>query len=60
MAEIGAGAEGWASGSQAWKGMRAALRPKPMMNRAAQKPTTHLESRVLEPPGHGGEAQARR
>ncbi len=44
MAEMGAGAEGWASGSQAWKGMRAALSPKPMMNRAEQAATTHRES----------------
>ena len=33
-AEIGAGAEGWASGSQAWKGTRAALRPNPRRKKA--------------------------
>ena len=32
MAEIGAGAEGWASGSHAWNGTRAALSPKPVRN----------------------------
>ena len=37
---MGAGAEGWASGSQAWKGTRAAFSPKPTMKRAAAKPTT--------------------
>ena len=44
MAEMGAGAEGWASGSQAWKGIRAALSPKPQMNRAEQAATTQRES----------------
>jgi hypothetical protein len=34
MAEMGAGAEEWASGSQAWKGMIAAFSPKPARKRA--------------------------
>ena len=33
-AEMGAGAEGCASGSHAWNGMSAAFRPKPAMKRA--------------------------
>ena len=33
IAEIGAGADGWASGSHAWNGTRAAFRPKPATNK---------------------------
>ena len=47
-AEIGAGAEGWASGSQAWKGTRAAFRPKPRRKKAAAMPTTGLGVELLE------------
>ena len=35
--EIGAGAEGCASGSHAWKGTSAALRPKPATKRLSAK-----------------------
>ena len=35
MADTGAGAEGWASGSQAWNGTSAAFRPKPQRNSAS-------------------------
>jgi len=38
-ADTGAGAEGWASGSQAWKGISPALSPKPARNRALAKST---------------------
>ena len=34
IADIGAGADGWASGSHAWKGTRAAFSPRPAMKRA--------------------------
>jgi hypothetical protein len=34
IAEIGAGAEEWASGSQAWKGTSAAFSPNPTRKKA--------------------------
>mgnify|MGYP006889802312 CR=1 FL=1 len=37
IAEIGAGAEGCASGSQAWNGTSAALSPKPIRKNAAAR-----------------------
>jgi len=40
MAEIGAGAEGCASGSQAWNGTTAAFRPKPSRKQARHRPAS--------------------
>ncbi|GAH78092.1 unnamed protein product, partial [marine sediment metagenome] len=37
IAEIGAGADGCASGSQAWNGTRAAFKPNPTTNKAIAK-----------------------
>ena len=36
IAEIGAGADGYASGSQPWKGTTPTFRPKPIRNSAMQ------------------------
>ena len=58
MAEIGAGAEGWASGSQEWNGTMAAFRPKPIRNRPLQKPTTYLMFSVFRPGSDGAETHA--
>ena len=44
IADIGAGAEGCASGSHAWNGTSAAFRPKPIMKR------TVTSSVMLPPP----------
>gem|GEM_PF-5005015 len=42
IADMGAGAEGWASGNQAWNGTRAVFSPKPNMKRTEQKKTSGL------------------
>ena len=59
-AEIGAGAEGWASGSQAWNGTRAALRPNPRRKKAAAMPEDGSRVELLEGRGHGREVEAAR
>jgi len=46
MAEIGAGADGWASGSQAWNGTIAAFSPSPMMKNAAATWSAGLDAKV--------------